>query len=232
VLEIITELSPCPEPTLFVVAATRGLQRFANGSLEDLGKLLRKCLQELKSRGLVEIKGEQLVIPTAGSRGDERILDQMAGVESRPQSLKEKPTVGSGDDIIELTAELEFQPQSVTEKSARDILDLTAELQLHDVDHLLELTAELEFQPQSVRETSARDILNLTAELELQQAEDLLELTAALEFPPSLRPSKLHKASRDQRQLQTQAQGKGPKGAAEPTREEMIAAMRRFISDE
>jgi len=195
VLEIITELSPCPEPTLFVVAATRGLQRFANGSLEDLGKLLRKCLQELNSRGLVEIKGGQLVIPTAGSRGDERILDQMAGVESRPQSLKEKPTVGAGDDIIELTAELEFQPQSVTEKSARDILDLTAEFELHDVD-------------------------------------DLLELTTALEFHPSLRPSKLDKAPRDQQQLQTQAQGKGPKGAVEPSREEIIAAMRRFISDD
>jgi len=195
VLEIIMELSPCPEPTLFVVAATRGLQRFANGSLEDLGKLLRKCLQELNSRGLVEIKGGQLVIPTAGSRGDERILDQMAGVESRPQSLKEKPTVGAGDDIIELTAELEFQPQSVTEKSARDILDLTAEFELHDVD-------------------------------------DLLELTTALEFHPSLRPSKLDKAPRDQQQLQTQAQGKGPKGAVEPSREEIIAAMRRFISDD
>ena len=195
VLEIITELSPCPEPTLFVVAATRGLQRFANGSLEDLGKLLRKCLQELNSRGLVEIKGGQLVIPTAGSRGDERIMDQMAGVESRPQSLKEKPTVGAGDDIIELTAELEFQPQSVTEKSARDILDLTAEFELHDVD-------------------------------------DLLELTTALEFHPSLRPSKLDKAPRDQQQLQTQAQGKGPKGAVEPSREEIIAAMRRFISDD
>jgi len=189
------ELSPCPEPTLFVVAATRGLQRFANGSLEDLGKLLRKCLQELNSRGLVEIKGGQLVIPTAGSRGDERILDQMAGVESRPQSLKEKPTVGAGDDIIELTAELEFQPQSVTEKSARDILDLTAEFELHDVD-------------------------------------DLLELTTALEFQPSLRPSKLDKAPRDRKQLQTQAQGKGPKGAVEPSREEIIAAMRRFISDD
>ena len=195
VLEIIMELSPCPEPTLFVVAATRGLQRFANGSLEDLGKLLRKCLQELNSRGLVEIKGGQLVIPTAGSRGDERILDQMAGVESRPQSLKEKPTVGAGDDIIELTAELEFQPQSVTEKSARDILDLTAEFELHDVD-------------------------------------DLLELTAELESHPSMRPSKLDKAPRDQQQLQTQAQGKGPKGAVEPSREEIIAAMRRFISDD
>jgi hypothetical protein len=222
VLEIIMELSPCPEPTLFVVAATRGLQRFANGSLEDLGKLLRKCLQELNSRGLVEIKGGQLVIPTAGSRGDERILDQMAGVESRPQSLKEKPTVGAGDDIIELTAELEFQPQSVKEKPA-----------VRARDDIIELTAELEFQPQSVTEKSARDILDLTAEFELHDVDDLLELTTALEFHPSLRPSKLDKAPRDQQQLQTQAPGIGrPKGVAEPTREEIIAAMRRFISDD
>jgi hypothetical protein len=231
-LEIITELSPCPEPTLFLVAANRGLQRFGDGTLDDLRKLLGQSVQELKSRGLVEISGEQLVIATAGSAGDEHILDLTADVECQPQSVNEKPAVRVGDDIIELTAELEFQPQSVREKSARDILDLTAELELHDVDHLLELTAELEFQPQSVREKSARDILDLTAELELHDVDHLLELTAELEFHPSVRPSKLDKALRDQRQLQTQAQGKGPKGAAEPTREEIIAAMRRFISDE
>jgi hypothetical protein len=196
VLEIIEELSPCPEPTLFLVAANRGLHRFGDGTLDDLRKLLGQCVQELKSRGLVEISGEQLVIATAGSAGEEHILDLTADIESQPQSVKEKPAVRVGDDIIELTAELEFQPQSVREKSARDILDLTAELELHDVDHLLELTAELEFHP-------------------------------------SLRPSKLDKAPRDQQQLQTQALATGrPKGAAEPTREEIIAAMRRFISDE
>jgi hypothetical protein len=200
VLEIITELSPCPEPTLFLVAATRGLQRFADGSLEDLGKLLRKCLQELKSRGLIEISGEQLVIATAGSARDEHILDLTPDVESQPQSVKEKPAGRAGDNILQLTAELELQPQSVREKSARPAGD--------------------------------EDILNLTAELEIQKAEDLLELTAELEFHHSLRPSKLQKASRDQEQLQTQAQGKGPKGAAEPTRDEIIAAMRRFISDD
>jgi hypothetical protein len=193
VLEIIEELSPCPEPTLFLVAANRGLHRFGEGTLDDLRKLLGQSVQELKSRGLVEISGEQLVIATAGSAGEEHILDLTADIESQPQSVKEKPAVRAGDDIIELTAELEFQPQSVREKSARDILDLTAELELHDVDHLLELTAELEFHP-------------------------------------SLRPSKL---PRDQQQLQTQASATGrPKGAAEPTREEIIAAMRRFISDE
>jgi hypothetical protein len=80
---------------------------------------------------------------------------------------------------------------------------------------------------------AGEDILDLTAELELHKVEDILELTAAFEVHPSLRPSKLDKAPRDQQQLQPQAPGIGrPKGVAEPTREEIIAAMRRFISDD
>ena len=118
---------------LFVVAANRRLERFGDGSLADLSKLLRQCVQELQARGLVEINGEQLVITPAGSAEDE-------------------------------------------------------------------------------------DILDLTAELELQ---------------PSLRPSKLDQAPTNQKQLQTQAHVTGgPKRAPEPTREEIIAAMRRFISDD
>src|SRR5215470_14519010 len=62
VFEIIGELSPCPEPTLFVVAANRGLQRFCDGSLSDLSKLLDHCVKELQARGLVEIKEKHLVI--------------------------------------------------------------------------------------------------------------------------------------------------------------------------
>jgi hypothetical protein len=196
VLEGIAELSPCTEPTLFVIAASRGLERFGDGTLADLRKLLGQCVQELKARGLVEISGEQLVIATASSAGNDDILDLTADVESQPQSVNEKPAGRVADDILELTAELELQPQSVREKSARP--------------------------------TGDEDILDLTAELELYEVEDLLELTAELE----LRTSKLDKAPRDQQKSQTQAPVTGrPKGAPEPTREEIIAAMRRFISD-
>jgi hypothetical protein len=66
VVEIIAELSPCPEPTLFVIAATRGLQRFGDGTLDDLGKLLRQSLQKLQARGLVRINQPNLVITRAG----------------------------------------------------------------------------------------------------------------------------------------------------------------------
>jgi hypothetical protein len=254
VLEIIEELSPCAQPTLFLVAANRGLQRFGDGTLDDLRKLLGQGVQELKSRGLVEISGGQLVIAAAGSAGAEHILDLTADVEFQPQSVKEKPAGRAGDDILQLTAELELQPPSVREQSARQtrdehILDLTADVEFQPQsvmekpagragDDILQLTAEFELQPQSVREQSARqtrdeDILDLTAELELHEAEDLLELTAELEFSPSLRPSKLDKVPRDLQQLQTPAPGTGrPKGAAEPTREEIIAAMRRFVSDD
>jgi hypothetical protein len=201
VLEIIAELSPCPEPTLFVIAATRGLQRFGEGTLEDLRKHLGQCVEELKTRGLVEINGSQLIAPPAGRTEHDHIFDLTADVAFHSQSAMEKPAERTGDeDILQLTADLEFQRQSVSEKPAA---------------------------------RAGEDILDLTAELELHKVEDILELTAAFEVRPSLRPSKLDKAPRDQQQLQTQAPGIGrPKGVAEPTREEIIAAMRRFISDD
>jgi hypothetical protein len=174
VLGIIAELSPCPEPTLFVVAATRGLQRFTNGSLEELGKLLGKCVEELKARGLVkEVEGSQLVIVPARSAVDD-------------------------DDILVLTAENELQPQSVRQAFDRpigceDILDLPTKLEVHEDEHILDLTAELELQA-----------------------------------PP---PSKLDKPTNQQFQTKDTATG-SPKRAPEPTREEIIDAMRRFISDD
>ena len=142
VLEIIAELSPCPEPTLFVIAATRGLQRFGDGTLEDLSKLLGQCVQELQARDLVQINEKNLLITPTESTQEE--------------------------DILELT-------------------------------------------------TVARSPVN----------EDVLLLTAELELLPSLRPSKHEEAHTNQEQLQTS----GQKQAGEPTREEVIAAMRRFISE-
>jgi hypothetical protein len=142
VLKIIAELSPCPEPNLFVIAAVRGLERFGDGSLGDLRKLLSQCVQELQARGLVEINGEQLVITPAGSAED-------------------------GEDILDLTTELDAEDE--------DILYLTTELEIH----------------------------------------------------------MLGEAPTNQKQLQTQAQvTDSPKRAPEPTREEIIAAMRRIISDD
>ena len=147
VLEIIAGLSPCPEPTLFVVAATRDLQRFGDGTLDHLNKLLCQCVQELEARGLVQLNQNHLVITPAESTED--------------------------DDILELTT-------VVGSPVNEDILLLTAELELH----------------------------------------------------PSLRPCKGEEAQINQEQLQTQAQSSGGrKQVAEPTREEIIAAMRRFISE-
>ena len=93
-VEIIAELSPCPEPTLFVIAATRGLQRFGDGTLDDLGKLLRQSLQELQARGLVQINKDNLVITLTEH---EDILELTTVVES--------PV---GEDILVLTSELEL----------------------------------------------------------------------------------------------------------------------------
>jgi hypothetical protein len=141
VLEIIAELSPCPEPTLFVVAATRDLQRFGDGTLDNLSKLLGQCVQELQARGLVQLNQNHLVITPAESTED--------------------------DDILELTT--------------------------------------------VVGSPVNEDILLLTAELELQ-------------------PSLEAQTNQEQPQMQAHSSG-GRKQTSEPTREEIIAAMHRFISE-
>jgi hypothetical protein len=168
VLEIIAELSPCPEPTLFVVAATRGLQRFGDGTLDDLSKRLRPCVQELKARGLVEIR-EQLLIAPARTAGTEDILDLTANLEFRPQFAKEMPAGGGGNDVLDPTREPQHE----------DILDLIAE------------------------------------------------------FDGESRPFELDKAPINQQQPPTQSpETGGQKHATETTREEVIAALRKFISND
>jgi len=143
VFELIAELSPCPRPTLFLVTATRGLQRFSGGTLDELGKLLDRCTQELQARGIVQINESGFFTP-AKSREDE--------------------------DILELTTVAE----------------------------------------------SAKD-------------ETIMILTSDLELDPSVRPDK--GAPRVLKQTQTQARLKLNPETPEPSREEIIAAMRRFISD-
>ena len=114
VVEIIAELSPCPEPTLFVIAATRGLQRFGDGTLDDLGRLLRQSLQELQARGLVQInKNNFLITPAehddilelttvAQSLADEEILVLTSELElyRDPGTCGEAPMAGSVKPIV------------------------------------------------------------------------------------------------------------------------------------
>src|SRR5262245_35002293 len=159
VLQIIAEFSPCPEPTLFVVAATRGLQRFGDGTLDELSKLVDRCTQELQARGVVRIDEQRLITP-AGS------------VEN--------------DSILELT--------TVAERV--------------EEDRILELT------------TVAESVEN----------ETILLLTADLELHHSLPPGKSDGTPTHQSQAPTQAQRSVGPERPEPTREEIIAAMRRFIS--
>jgi hypothetical protein len=132
-------------------------------------------------------------------------------------------------------------------KSAEDILDLPAAAGSAEDEDILELTADtLELtavagsaEDEDILELTAvagsaedEDVLKLTAAVGSAEDQDILDLTAELELHPS-RPSKLDKAPTKQQQLQTQEPvTRGPKRAPEPTREEIIAAMRRFISDE
>src|SRR5690348_3326131 len=110
VLEIIAELSPCPEPTLFVVAATRGLQRFGDGTLDELSKLLGRCTQDLQARGLVLINEQRLITPARSVEGDE-ILELTAVAESvGDDDILELTTVAENEAFLLLPAELEVHP--------------------------------------------------------------------------------------------------------------------------
>jgi hypothetical protein len=264
VLKIIAELSPCSESKLFIVAATRGLERFGDGSLGDLSKLLGQCVQELQARRLVEITGEQLVIAPPTIAEEEDILDLTAELELRPPKLDEAPTnwrranpddaweeprAGTTQTKAQVTDGTERPPEPTREEiitaaaasaEDEDILDLTTEpARSAEDEDILDLTAEparsaediLDLTAEPVRSAEDEDILELTAELASSaEDEDILDLTTELE----LRSPKLDEASTNQKQAKpAKAQvTKRMERPPEPTREEIIAAMRQFISDD
>ena len=258
VLEIIAEQSPCSQSTLFVLAIARGLQSFGDVSLDELKKLLRRCVQELEARGLVQIDGANLILTPALSTEDEDILELTAEAPTRAQLQPQTQATGNPkppreptrerisaapagsaeyEDILELTAEVPINQTKtqVTGSPAREPTSermttapaqprqlqtgnparerTSAAAQSAKEEDILKLTAEFELN-------EIEDILELTAELELNEVEDILELTAELEHHPPLRPSKGVLATTNQTK------------PGEPTREEIIAAMRKFISDE
>lgn len=215
-LEIIAELSPCSEPMLFFMATYRGLQRFGDGSLGDLSKLLDQCVQEFQARGLVKINEKHLVFIPAGSLEDEGIC-KLTAVAGSPEN----------EVILDLPAVVEDEDTTVFgSPENEDILELTTVFGSAEDEDMLELTAV-------AGSAENEDILELTAIAGSAEAEEILELTAELELRPSLRPSKLDEAPINQRQSPTQSPlAGGPKRAPEPTREEIIAAMRKFISDD
>jgi hypothetical protein len=98
-------------------------------------------------------------------------------------------------------------------------IDLTSEFGQHEVEDVLELTPDLEL-------CELDEILDLTPELERHEFDDVLELTPELELRPSVATSKPDEAAMNR------GYTIGRKGAPEPTKEEIIAAMRRFISDD
>jgi len=216
-------------------------------------------VQELKARGLVQIDGANLILTPALSTEVEDILELTAEVPTRAQLQPQTQATGNPkppreptrerirgapagsaeyEDILELTAEVPTN-QTKTQVTGSPARQPTSERmttapaqprQLHTgnparertsaaaqsakEEDILKLTAEFELN-------EIEDILELTAELELNEVEDILELTAELEHHPPLRPSKGNETKTNQ-----------PQSAREPTREEIIAAMRQFISDE
>jgi hypothetical protein len=232
VLKIIAELSPCSESKLLIVAANHGLERFGDGSLGDLSKLLGQCVQELQARRLVEITGEQLVIAPPASAEDEDILDLTAELELRPPKLDEASTNrkrANPDDAWE-------EPRAGAPQTKAQVTDGT--------ERPPEPTREEIIPAAAAASAEDEDILDLTAEpARSAEDEDILDLTAELE----LRPPKLDEASTNQKQAnpddaweephtgtpQTQAQvTESMERPPEPTSKEIIAAPAGSAEDE
>lgn len=222
VLEIIAEQSPCAQPTLFLIAISRGLQSFGDGSLGELKKLLGRCVQELKARGLVQLDGERLVLTPARSTEDEDILELTAELELQPPKRDEAPTNQTRTDspkrVGEPRTEEMIAAHAGTPKD-EGILDLTPELELHPSPRLSMRDEVGINRTQRAREPTREEIIAAPAGSAAE--EDILDLTAELEIRPSPRSSQRDEALPNRTQR-----------AREPTREEIIAAMRQFILDE
>jgi hypothetical protein len=227
VLEIIAEQSPCSQPTLFVIATARGLQNFGDGTSSELKKLLGRCVLELKARGLVQIDGANLVLTPARGAEEKDIRERTADVPTN-----QTPRVTGKPKLAHEATKARIIAAPVGNTEDEDILELTTEASTSQTQ--VQTQAQVIGSPKPAREPTREriiaasapsaedeDILELTTEVELHEVEDILELTAELELHPPLQPSKRDEAVTNQMQR-----------AREPTREEIIAAMRRFISDE
>jgi hypothetical protein len=206
VLEIIEEMSPCSEPKIFITMISRGLGSFGDGSLGDFRKLLGQCVQDLKARGLVAIDEDAFVIVSEVSAEDEDILAR-AVAKHLPERL----------------AELEQHPAGLGEASTNQ-----KEMDPDDAG----VTDGAERAPELPKED-----MNATSS---ESAEDVEILDPTAEFEQNApRPNE---ASTSQGYAggdpntgtpQTQAEvTDDAEHVAELTREEIIAAMRQFISDD
>lgn len=145
VLSIIAERSPCSDPKLFIAAANQGLERFGDGSLSGLRKLLDQCVRQLRASGLVEINRGQFVLTPAGS---------------------------AEADILELTAELEISPCN-TDKArppAKELCSGTRPPEPKVTDRTARPSHPRRERTCAPTVNAEEDILELTAELELRSA--------------------------------------------------------------
>ena len=150
VLEIIAEQSPCSQSTLFLLAIARGLQSFGDVSLDELKKLLRRCVQELKARGLVQIDGANLILTPAVSAEGEDILELTAEAPTRAQLQPQTQATGSPKPPREPTRErISAAPAGSAEYE--DILELTAEVPINQTK-----TQETGSQPLVSRQARGR----------------------------------------------------------------------------
>jgi hypothetical protein len=183
----------------------------------------------------VQIQGGRLLLTPPRSTVDEDILELTSELE-----------LHTVEDILELTVEV---PTNQTQRQAhvldspkpgatgkrtivpsaksvedQDILDLTPDLELNPSKLDEPPTSQRQLQTQAGSPNGAREPRRqemIASSAASAEQEDILYLTPELELHPPLHPFQRDEAPTNRAQR-----------ADEPTREEMIAAMRRFISDE
>jgi hypothetical protein len=210
--------------------------------------------QVMGSERACEPKREEIIAALAGNAEDEDILELTAEVElHQHKEMLELTTaleLQEYEEIFELTDDLELQEHE-------EIYELTYELELHEVKDTLKTDSKFNFAPSSKLDEAStqvvsgpgrtsqptRDVIIVTPAGSAED-EDILDLTPANQTPtvspkrvgeprteemiaaPAGTPElELHPSPRPSMRDRTQR-------AREPTREEIIAAMRQFISDE
>jgi hypothetical protein len=223
VLEIIAELSPCSEQRLLIVAANRKLERFSDGSLGNLSKLLHQCVQELQARGLVEISGEQLVITPARSAEDEDIAELELHSSLRPSKLDKAPT---NQKPLQTQAHVAGAPKRASEPTGEEII--VAAMRRFISDESLAAQADTERTPEPTMEEVPAAIHRIITDHETDQAKRQTEA-------PQVQADE---ESEGEAGNEIMTEGNGPleahddaERASGPTMEEIVVSIRQIITD-
>lgn len=259
VLNIITECSPCSEPKLFIAAINAKLDCFGDTSLSELRDVLGQCVRELKASGLIKVLDDEIVMASEpGAWNEEEDPAALSLVESRGEDGVSEDA--SWSDMQRTFADLEETPErapdgqksendtgSAGSEAELDVLDLTDELEIVELEDIAvalddtenEIPSDAEPDSASSDEGSGQAQTAETANaLPPDDEADILDLTDALELmeiddePTEVEDASFEPGQADEELRPPTNSADSTQRTEEPSREEIIDAMRRFMSDE